>query len=167
MLLLGKLQAGQSLTMEPVVVDRVIRQAVARFLEHQEVDRVRIGPLPEQVIALGVHSYIDQVLNNFLSNAYKYSPHDTHVVVTSRCVNDFVRISVADRGRGVNNPGSLFVPFYRDPETSPLTPGLGLGLAVSRRLVEAMGGRITARSRRGGGSVFSFTLPLYPEQAPA
>jgi PAS domain S-box-containing protein len=165
MLLLGRLQAGQPPLTEPVLVDRVVRQAVDRFLDQQAVDRVHIGPLPEQIIALGVHGYIDQVLNNFLSNAYKYSPPDTRVLVTARCFDDFVKISVADRGRGLPHPGSLFVPFYRDPETSPLTPGLGLGLAVSRRLVEAMGGEISARPRRGGGSVFSFTLRLYPEQA--
>jgi PAS domain S-box-containing protein len=160
MLALGRLQAGEKPPTEPLLVSRAIERAVERFLEDQELNRIRIGPTPRGAIVLGVEGYVEQILHNFLSNAYKYSPADTTVTVLARQEGGFVRISVADRGRGLVKPAALFAPFYRDPESSRTTPGLGLGLAVSKRLVEAMGGQISGKARRGGGSVFSFTLPL-------
>jgi PAS domain S-box-containing protein len=163
MLALGRLQAGEKPPIEPLMVSRAVEQSVARFLDDQLSNRIRIGPLAHGVIVLGVEGYVEQILHNFLSNAYKYSPPDATVTVSARQEGRFVRISVADRGRGLVNPESLFTPFYRDPESSRTTPGLGLGLAVSKRLVEAMDGEISGATRRGGGSVFSFTLPV---QAP-
>jgi signal transduction histidine kinase len=163
MLVLGRLQAGEKPPAEPLVLDRSIRQAVRRFLDIETVNRVRIGHLPEGAVVLGIQGYVEQIIQNFCSNAYKYSPPNTTVFISARVEQGYARVSVADRGRGLTTPEALFTPFYREPEIGPTTPGLGLGLAVTKRLVEAMGGTIRARPRRGGGSEFSFTLPIYAD----
>jgi signal transduction histidine kinase len=77
-------------------------------------------------------------------------------------VTNQVHVSVRDRGIGITEDEiqKLFTPFYRGEEARLIGNGVGIGLAVCRRLVETLGGTMTARPRRGGGSEFSFTLPL-------
>jgi two-component system sensor histidine kinase KdpD len=93
-----------------------------------------------------------------LSNALKYSPAGAPIEVSAQVSGEFVQAAVADRGIGLKGSDSqLFEPFYRE---SDVVSGLGIGLAVCRRLVEAQHGQIQASARKGGGSIFSFTLPL-------
>ena len=74
-----------------------------------------------------------------------------------------MRVRVLDRGPGLGGlaPADLFTPFYRAPATAAIAGGAGIGLHVCQRLIEAMGGRIWARARPGGGSEFGFWLPAY------
>jgi len=74
-------------------------------------------------------------------------------------------IVVLDRGVGLDgvDPDVLFHPFYRSPAAERMASGLGLGLPVCQRIVTALGGRIWARPRPGGGSEFGFALPLASE----
>lgn len=105
-----------------------------------------------------------QVLDNLLSNALKYSPRGTGVDVTVSEDDGWVRIDVADRGRGIPEgaEGRLFHVFGRlDFGDSRDTAGLGLGLAISARIVEAHGGSLSYRPNEGGvGSVFTVRIPL-------
>jgi signal transduction histidine kinase len=73
-----------------------------------------------------------------------------------------VRIVVADRGIGISSAEAarLFEPFYRGADVSEAAPGLGVGLAVSRKLMLAMGGAIAGHPRLGGGAEFELLLPL-------
>jgi two-component system sensor histidine kinase KdpD len=107
---------------------------------------------------------IDQVLANLLENAAKYSPKGTKVWIAARRDGPCVRVQVADRGPGVPAAAQthLFTPFYRvgDPGQQARKPGIGLGLAVARGLIEAHGGVIAVRNRDDGGALFSFTLPI-------
>ncbi len=109
-----------------------------------------------------------QVLDNLLSNAFKYSPQDSTVTVRVRVEEPWVRISVADEGRGIPEHGhrQLFALFGRvDFGDSRDTAGLGLGLAISSRIIEAHGGNIRYRANESGrGSVFVVELPLHAEQ---
>jgi len=102
---------------------------------------------------------LELILKNLLSNAMKYSPPDTEVRLGVRSQPGHVVISVSDQGIGIpdDEQASLFTPFGR---LDGARPGLGLGLLVCRRLVEAHGGQIWVESTRGKGSTFSFTLPL-------
>jgi signal transduction histidine kinase len=101
---------------------------------------------------------IEQVLTNLVENAAKYaSPEDVRVV--GRVEDGFAKIAVHDRGEGIPH-GDLprvFTKFFRRDHGKPT--GSGLGLWISRGLVEAHGGRLTAESREGEGSTFAFTLP--------
>jgi len=106
---------------------------------------------------------IEQVLTNLIENAVRYTPSDSPIDVGAQTEGDYMVISVADRGPGIP-PADLervFDKFYRViGRTSERPTGSGLGLAVSKGLVEAHGGRIWAENRKDGGSVFRFTLPL-------
>jgi signal transduction histidine kinase len=117
---------------------------------------------PAHAFALGVPEVVEQVLENLLTNALKYSPPDETIeVAVRRCAREF-EIAVRDRGAGVP-PGQLeavFAAFYRSPDTSDMATGMGVGLAVCRSLVAAMGGRMWASSRAGGGTEFIFTLAV-------
>jgi len=106
---------------------------------------------------------IDQVLTNLIENAVRYTPSDSPIEISAHVQGDQMVISIADRGPGIP-PADLervFDKFYRvlGPTTERPT-GSGLGLAVSKGLVEAHGGRIWAENREGGGVVLRFTLPL-------
>jgi signal transduction histidine kinase len=114
--------------------------------------------------AIGDPIEIEQVLINLLINAME-AMHDTPPterrldVTIARAGPDQVRVAVADRGVGLDrtDPSRLFDPFYTTKEG-----GTGLGLSMSRTIVESCGGRIWAEPRRGGGgAVFAFTLPRH------
>lgn len=111
----------------------------------------------------GDETSIQQVLRNLLSNAAKYSPAGSTVTVRVEAEDDGVSVRVLDEGPGVQpaEAEDLFDPFYRSPATAAMANGAGIGLYVSRRLTDAMGGRIWAASRPTGGSAFSFWLPRY------
>ncbi len=108
---------------------------------------------------------IDQVLTNLLENAVRYTPAGSPIEVSVEVNGNQMVISVADRGPGIPpaDKERVFDKFYRVLGTqtkTTLPPGSGLGLAVSKVLVEAHGGRIWVEDREGGGAVFRFTLPL-------
>jgi len=104
---------------------------------------------------------VEQVLHNLLHNALKFTPPGGEVVVQSHLTdNEKVTITVTDTGCGIA-PGheeKVFHKFHRAP--SPVREGAGLGLAVTKSLVELHGGNIWVESEPGRGSKFSFTLPL-------
>jgi signal transduction histidine kinase len=105
---------------------------------------------------------IEQVVQNLLSNADKYSPAGAPIEVWIGGGPNELTVRVTDSGPGVS-PDELqllFESFYRSAATSNLAPGKGLGLAVCRRLVESLGGRIWATNRPSGGLEAGFSVPL-------
>lgn len=105
---------------------------------------------------------IEQVLANLISNAIKYSPAQGVIEIELRSGAKEIDIVVADHGVGISEQtlNTLFQPFARGGLSSEMVPGVGLGLFVVRRIVEAHGGRITVESEPGRGSTFKVTLPL-------
>ncbi len=116
----------------------------------------------------GVRAWCDgdrviQALNNLVSNALKFAPAGTSIVVDAEPVGDEVRVSVRDQGRGIpaDQVGRIFERFHQvDPIGDQAKGGAGLGLTITRHIVEAHGGRIWVESVPGAGATFSFTLPL-------
>jgi len=111
----------------------------------------------------GDRNRIRQVLFNLLSNAIKFSKPQESVTISARKEGDMARISVSDTGIGIKEEdmGKLFKEFEQiDKGASRQYGGTGLGLVISRKLIELHGGRIWAKSKYGEGSTFSFTLPL-------
>ncbi|WP_437971183.1 HAMP domain-containing sensor histidine kinase [Sorangium sp. So ce260] len=104
---------------------------------------------------------IEQVLNNLLSNALKYSPAGGQVDVAVHLGEGGAEIAVRDRGVGIHptDLAHLFEPFRRLKASAGAIPGTGLGLAVAKRIVEAHGGRLLVESEAGAGSVFRVELP--------
>jgi signal transduction histidine kinase len=104
--------------------------------------------------------YARQVLSNLLANASKYSPEQSVIRVVARPVANMVRISVEDQGRGIapEQQVGLFERFYRVRMDND-APGVGLGLAIAKGIVEAHGGSIGIDSAPGNGTCVWFTLP--------
>jgi signal transduction histidine kinase len=109
---------------------------------------------------------LEQVMNNLVGNAVKYSPSGGEIVISTRHEQDQVVIAVRDYGVGIPEADQkhLFDRFFRGSAENTDIKGLGLGLYVSQRIVEAHGGTIGATSVPGEGSEFFFTLPLLPER---
>ena len=109
---------------------------------------------------------LERVLVNLLGNALRYSPPYSPPLVAASCHAGTMEIRVVDRGPGVPETQSeqLFAPFQRLGDRDNTT-GVGLGLALSRGLTEAMGGTLTAEDTPGGGLTMTITLPLVEEPA--
>ena len=133
--------------MQPVLLDREVQTDIPDDLPPVQLDYLEI----------------EQVLTNLIENAVHYTPSDSSIDVSVHTEEDQLVISVADRGPGIppSDLEHVFDKFYRvSGRTSERPTGSGLGLAVSRGLIEAHGGRIWVENREGGGAVFRFTLPL-------
>jgi two-component system sensor histidine kinase KdpD len=104
---------------------------------------------------------IERVLVNLLENASKYTPPGSTVTLSAEIVADQLSVSVADDGPGLpkGREEAVFQKFTRG-ERESATPGVGLGLAICRAIIEAHHGRIIGANRPGAGAVFTFTLPL-------
>ena len=105
------------------------------------------------------HNRFEQILANLLSNASKYSPQGSEISVETRIEDSRVIIDVSDRGRGVPPEflEQIFESYFRVENN---TSGLGIGLNIAKKLTELHGGQMWVINRDGGGSVFSFSLPV-------
>ncbi|WP_438035271.1 ATP-binding protein [Sorangium sp. So ce204] len=118
--------------------------------------------LPEEPVPLCCDPIrIEQVLNNLVANAIKYSPAGGAVQVTVARAGAEVSIAVSDRGVGIaaDDQRRLFERYFRAPSSSGVAPGVGLGLWAALRIAEAHGGRIEVTSAEGRGSTFTLRLP--------
>ncbi|WDF32785.1 ATP-binding protein [Arthrobacter agilis] len=121
------------------------------------------------LVALCDGARIAQVLDNLLSNAIKYSPAGGHVTVEAAQSDSHVTCTVTDQGSGMSEEElqGVFSKFFRTSAArNAAIPGVGLGLAISKAIVERHGGTISCSSVEGEGSVFSFRLPLAPADSP-
>jgi len=117
----------------------------------------------ERYLVRGDRDHLEQVLNNLVSNAIKYSPAGRRVDISLRAVADgMVLLSVTDQGLGIRAAEleAIFGLFYRSPDREARdVGGMGLGLYISKEIVDRHGGRIWAESRPGEGTTFHVALP--------
>ena len=145
------------------VVERILSPFRAMAAKHTLRTKLP-GSLP---VVWGDPDKVEQILTNLVGNAIKYSPGGGEVLVTVDQDGDTVQVSVRDQGIGMSprDMGQLFEKFYRvDREEVRRTGGTGLGLYITKRLVEMHGGRLWAESWPGVGSVFRFTLPTTSDE---
>lgn len=123
---------------------------------------IELQPLPPGACVQADPVRLRQVLYNLLSNALKYSPPESTVTLRVSTHDRGWRIDVIDRGAGIapDRLDKLFTPFDRLGRESSGVPGVGLGLATVRELVDAMGGEVAVYSAPGHGSTFSVTLDV-------
>ena len=141
---LEELVGGALAALEPALAGREIETALS----------------PELPLVLCDGVLIERVLFNLIENATKYTPPGTPIRIESHREGDVIEVTVEDRGPGLP-PGrerAIFEKFTRGDRES-VVPGVGLGLAISRAIVEAHRGTIRAQNREGGGARFTFTLP--------
>jgi PAS domain S-box-containing protein len=106
---------------------------------------------------------IKQVLINLISNAIKFSSEDSEITVNAQATHNEILVQIIDQGIGISTEAlpNLFQRFYQiDGSNTRIRGGLGLGLYITKQIVEAHGGRIWVESKLDKGSTFSFTLPL-------
>jgi signal transduction histidine kinase len=102
------------------------------------------------------------VITNLLSNALRYAPHGSNVIIGALQKSDIVEFSVQDFGKGIDPryTAKVFDKYFKIPEETGLTHGTGLGLAISKEFITAQSGKIWVESKPGEGSKFVFTLPV-------
>ena len=161
---LSKVEAGQvELELAPFSLQQALERGVAMVRERAMQDGVHVtlATNPDVDVVSGDERRIRQVIFNLLSNAVKFTPAGGAVDVRTTRANGEVSISVADTGPGIG-AGDLrrvFEEFQQTEAGIERGEGTGLGLALSKRLVELHGGRIWVDSELGRGSTFVFTLP--------
>jgi signal transduction histidine kinase len=169
LLVLSRTESGRlQVTLDPLLMGHVIRRRIAeeesRWPDHEFEAQIPIGI----GLVLGEEMYVEQVVQNLLSNAAKYSPPGSTVRVVVEQEGAEVIVRVLDEGIGLAGEATdrLFELFYRSPDATRQASGAGIGLFVCRQLIESMGGRIWARQREGRGSEFGFGLPVLEESDP-
>jgi PAS domain S-box-containing protein len=163
----SRIEAGaMALEMRPVSLPAVITQ-VGESVRRQFTDRqlqLRLDLQPGLPPILGDAERIEQVMYNLLSNAYKYTAEGS-VTVRAWCRDDQVQVDVQDTGYGISaeDQEQLFNRFFRSADSAVRRqPGSGLGLNITRSVIEMHGGEIWLTSEPAKGSTFSFVLPAAP-----
>lgn len=160
----GRLKFQMGLFTLDALVDEIVEEVQRTTEQHTITIEGSTGKT-----VYGDRERIGQVLTNLLTNAIKYSPHATKIVVRCASTDKDIRVCVQDFGIGIpsDQMTQLFERFYRvQGKIHATIPGLGLGLFISREIIKRQGGRIWAESVSGEGSTFCFTLPT-ADQPPA
>ena len=159
---LAKVEAGRlDLHPEPVDLAAAIAESVSGLRPLAERKRLRVDVNVTTVTATIDRGRFRQILYNLLSNAIKYTPEGGTISVASTGTATGVRVVVADSGIGISEADQphVFEEFRQVGDPATREPGTGLGLALTRRLVEAHGGTIELESALGEGSRFIVILP--------
>jgi two-component system sensor histidine kinase KdpD len=161
-------RGGVEIGDEPILLQRLL-PTVARAEQDRWPGLDVSVRMPSQLPAVrGDLTYVEQVVRNLVTNAAKYAGTDQAVELVAEDLGSEVAVRILDRGPGIapDEAARLFDLFYRGAATASSASGAGIGLFVCRALVTAMGGRIWASPRPGGGSEFAFSLPvLDPDDA--
>ncbi len=122
-----------------------------------------ISPKEKMPSAFADPEKIVQALTNFIGNAIKYNKEGGKVDLTIVKESGFFTVSIKDNGIGMSKEtvNHLFEKFYRSPEIMSYYQGTGLGLYISKNLIEKMNGKVEVQSEEGKGSTFLFTVPIY------
>jgi len=160
---MSRLQAGAlSLFPRPAGLDEVVSHALDNM---DPAARGITVDLPESLPEINVDpAILERVIVNLTENALRYSPAGKPPLLTASALGDRVELRVVDRGPGIpeKDRDRMFVPFQRLGDTDNTT-GVGLGLALSRGLTEAMGGTLTAEDTPGGGLTMTVSVPAIIE----
>jgi signal transduction histidine kinase len=162
---LSKVEAGQiELDVAPFSLDEALESGAVMVRERATREQVRVVvfPTPGLDLVPGDERRVRQVIFNLLSNAVKFTPAGGAVDVRARRIDGEVHVSIVDTGPGIApaDQERIFEEFQQAESGIVLREGTGLGLALSKRLVELHGGRIWVESEPGSGSTFVFTLPV-------
>ena len=152
---------------EPVLLQRMVPRLVETEGRRWPSLAFRAGCPTSLPPVMAEQTYVEQVVRNLLTNAAKYGGSAGTVDVDAWAAGEEVIVRVADRGPGFPEEDAerLFDIYYRSPTVARRAAGAGIGLFVCKSLVEAMGGRIWASDRDGGGAEFSFALPAMADPA--
>jgi len=175
---ISRIEAGRlRLEFSPVelrqVVDEVVRST--RALADEKAHQIQVD-VPEDLPSVwGDRNRLVQILTNLASNAIKYTPNDGEIVIQARQTKnqwdpegspEVVLLQVKDNGIGIKleDQAKIFQQYFRTEEGKDFASGTGLGLNITRYLVEMQGGKIWFESESGLGTTFLFTVPVAEEE---
>lgn len=161
----ARIEAGEIVVQtEPVSIVPLINQVVEQTRARMTDRRIIVPHKPGMPYVLVDRDLFSEAFANLLDNADKYSPEQSDISIDVHANQREVIVSVCDSGPGLleEDLESVFTKFYRsDSSDSQLAYGYGLGLYVSRQLIEVQGGRIWVENRPEGGAEFSISLPVW------
>jgi signal transduction histidine kinase len=158
LLLLSQADAGLTLRMQPVELDTIILDVFRQARVTANGVNLQLGH-EDQAVVQGDADRLKQLLLNLVTNAIKHTPNGGFVTLSLFREPEWVRITVADTGRGITSTAlpHIFERFYRGEDNDQ--KGVGLGLSIAQWIAQAHGGQITVTSELGKGSVFTLWLP--------
>ena len=164
---ISRIESGQmKIDLKPISVDKILQDCYETHSSGTEAKKISLElnfdkKIP-QVIADG--SRVKQVIDNLVSNAIKFTPENGKIRIDVEDLGDFVLFSIVDSGIGINKDDheNVFDMFYQtDSYLTRKVGGSGLGLSISKSIIEMHGGKIWVESESGQGSIFRFLLPRY------
>lgn len=163
-----RLESGElDLHLEPISIQPIAEQVVDQ-MRARAIDRSILLPhKPGLPLAFADRDRVAEALTNLVDNADKYSPPDETITVSIRADQTTITVAVRDKGPGLppTDLEKVFDKFYRtDSSDAQAAYGYGLGLYVCRQLIKAQDGRIWAENAPDGGSIFSFSLPVWQDE---
>jgi len=163
---LAKIEAGSmELELSQVAIPEVLRSAVSLYSERAARGGIDLAlkAEPDEITVTADERRVRQIVFNLVSNAVKFTPRDGRIDVSARLDDGQVEITVTDTGPGIAREEleTIFEEFKQATD-GKRAEGTGLGLPLSRKLVELHGGRLWVESEPGQGSTFRFALPVAP-----
>jgi PAS domain S-box-containing protein len=160
----AKIESKEGLALVKVKCDfgEMVKEIIPYFLEYSKKHKFKLI-LPRQSVSLYVDkAKVEQVLNNLLDNAVKYSPKGGEIRIIGKADKEFSQISIEDQGIGMTagQIEKIFDKFYRVDRSDAAPLGTGLGMTIVKYIVEAHGGKVWLESKPGKGTAVRFTLPL-------
>ncbi|MCW8916034.1 MAG: PAS domain S-box protein [Magnetovibrio sp.] len=167
---LAKIESGNlSLSIENVKPDEIVESCILMAKAMGEKNKINISLehlQPQMPFIRADATRFRQVLLNLLSNAVKYNEKNGSIILETEQIGDlYLRFTVTDSGEGISDEhvDKLFLPFHRLSHYSGQIEGTGIGLAITKELVQSMGGGLGFETQEGVGSVFWFELPIAPD----
>lgn len=159
---MARLEGGMlTLRKDECELEEIIGSTFMQVKGYQEHRTIRLDLTDEIPIVLGDEALLEQMLMNVISNAIKYSPDYSEIILTVKIDSECIQLSVADEGIGLQEDEleRIFEKFYRSEQTGQLA-GTGLGLTISKGIAELHGGTISAKCNAPKGAIITISLPF-------
>ncbi len=159
---LSRLESTANLSKKQIVLNEFMNEfkRKAKYITQSHAFIIQEGPY---VKLTADPDLLEQILFNLLSNAVRYSNLGTTIIINWKLIPDYIELRITDKGKGMSKEvlSHAFEPFYRGKNQKPSSEkGTGLGLALTKSMIEAHGGAIKIKSIPGKGTTIHFTLPI-------
>ena len=159
----SKLQSGQlQLNLKELTIENLVQTCVENTQMNNSGHKIMLNCGTSDTIVLADEDRLEQVINNLLANAIKYSPNEKEIYISTQPIESGIKISIQDFGIGVAKAehSKIFERFYRATGGNSVISGFGLGLYICSQIIKRHEGKIGVNSEPGKGSTFYFEFPV-------